>query len=150
MKRKFSDRVLSLFLSLVMVFSSIPINSFATTSEGDETIVPDDKPNYYLFIDQQTEFGSILDVDEEKEYIDIFEELDDEVIESEPNPEPTDPKLLFKASEYAFESEVNLKVNIEEGYQLEELTIQEFVKDDEISPEDSSTELVEPKQVEYT
>ena len=146
MKRKFSDRVLSLFLSLVMVFSSIPINSFATTSEGDETIVPDDKPNYYLFIDQQTEFGSISDVDETKDYIDIFEELDDEeVIESESNVEPTEPKLLFKASEYAFESEVNLKVNIEDGYQLEELIIQEFVKDDEILSEETVEKLSKKK-----
>ena len=80
MKRKFSDRVLSLFLSLVMVFSSIPTNALATTSEGDEIIVPDDKPNYYLFIDQQTEFGSISDVDDTKEYIDIFEELDAEEV----------------------------------------------------------------------
>lgn len=112
MKRKFSDRILSFLLSFAMVFTSVPLPSFAETTITTDESNSNDIPSYYLFIDRQIESGVIIDTDEEKEYTDIYEETDDELNETE-NLIP-----FYKASLYEAGTEVNLVVKAEEGYEV--------------------------------
>lgn len=123
MKRKLSDRILSLLLSFTMVFTSVPLPSFAET-----TTTPEDT-GYYLFIDQQMENGKITDVDEEKEYIDIFDETELE--------EGEEPPLFYKSSLYEAGEEVQLLIEADEGYEVADAFVEkiEVAENEEVSVE---------------
>ena len=98
---------LSFVLSFLMAFTSMPLTAFA--DDGIENPPPVEETGYYLYIDQQHGVGSIVDVNDEKEYSNNY---DEDVT-----------NLMSKSVKYEAGEDVELRINVFDGLKLTDVIV---------------------------
>jgi hypothetical protein len=98
-----------------LALSPAPLPIFANKAGDDIATIG--QGQVCLFIDQQMEFGSIADRDAEKEYLDVYDEVDASVIR-------------YKSTSYNVGTEVQLLVKAEEGYKVTDIFLEKIEADE--------------------